>query len=128
MCRESDIMHMYSIWVCYYCQPFFSYTFWFWFFNVCDALFAYISTAHYIFSIEQRQTAYRCLPLLYLQPRIETYLADFIPLVLDDRIFQTLFWRGASESIIFVLLSCFFIYLFQFHIPPFILFDSFRRR
>lgn len=72
VCHESGIMHMYSVWVCHYCPSFFFLRFLVLVFQR-DTLFGHISTAHYIFSIEQRQTAYCCLPLLYLQPRIETY-------------------------------------------------------
>lgn len=43
-------------------------------FSTRHIVYTHTSTVNYTFSIEQRRTAYRCLPLLYLQPRIETYL------------------------------------------------------
>lgn len=124
VCRESGIIHVMleSVIIVH-----------FFFFTIFDFSFStwssiYISSAYYIFSIEKQQTAYRCLLLLYLQPRIETYLADFISPVLDDRIFERyfgavllhpnrLFLSCCHIFVLFILLNLYtysFIYLIQF--------------
>lgn len=106
-----------TVCVCYY-RPSFFYDFRFQFFShVTHIVCLHISEPLYFFD---RGTAYRCLPLLYLQSCIETYLADFISSVLDDRILKRYF--GAvllHPNRLFSFCSHLFLFFTQSHIPSF---------
>lgn len=98
-----------GVWVCYYRPPFFLTIFGFGFSTWCIVCL-YIYCPLYLFD----RTTTDSLPLLYLQPRIETYLADFISRPYWMIGFRTLFWRGTGCIRIDYFCSHFFIIIIFF--------------